>query len=164
MVEGVAATLGNSPTEYRTMRLQGARIAYSTTNGTRAILEARNCERLYVGAFANLTALCHRLIEDGVERLAVLCSGWQGDACIEDTLMAGALCQRLQATPLNDAAIYAPRLYEMASERGLYDYCVEATHVQRLLRLGYAADVRFSMREDTCNVVPMLHGERLLLS
>lgn len=160
LVEGVAASCGNSPTEYLRMDLRGQRLAYSTTNGTRAILLAsREAEQVYVGAFANLTALANRLLEDQVEHLVILCSGWEGDPCVEDTLLAGALSQKLstlnaQLSTLNDAARYSKILYQLAAAQGLYRFCQNGTHIQRLQRKGFDHDVRFCLEEDTCPVVP----------
>lgn len=163
VVEGVEASCGNSPTEYLGMDLRGKRLAYSTTNGTLAILAARECQRLYVGAFANLSALSEMLMGDGVEHLVVLCSGWEGNPCLEDTLFAGALCQRLGCQAVNDSALLSKELYLQASLQGLHTFCQSATHVQRLLRLGYEEDVRFALQTDTCPLVPVLHGESLTL-
>lgn len=151
------AQCGNSPTEYLTMNLKGKRLAYSTTNGTVSILRARQSDRLYVGAFANLTALKERLLADRTERLVILCSGWKGDPCIEDTLFGGALAEALGndtgVTLVNDAAMMAQDLW--LSVRGdLFAYCRKASHVHRLQRLNYDNDIRWCLQVDTCTVVP----------
>lgn len=156
VVAGVAATCGNSPTEYLTMDLSGEKLAYSTTNGTVSILLAKDCRRVYAGSFANLSALARRIKADGIGRLVILCSGWKGDPCIEDTLFAGALCGALQEESINDAAIYAQDLYALAKGKGMYEFCLRATHVHRLQRLNYDHDIRFAFEEDTCPVVPVM--------
>ena len=91
------------------MDLHGCNVAFSTTNGTVAILKAVESNPLFVGAFANLSALADAIPAD--RPLVILCSGWKGDPSIEDTLFAGALIKRLQqrypdATLVNDAAIF----------------------------------------------------------
>ena len=85
---------GNSPTEYMSKDMSGVRLAYSTTNGTVSILRGADASRTFVGAFANLDALCARLLQEGRD-IVLLCSGWQNDFCIEDTLVAGAIIDRL---------------------------------------------------------------------
>lgn len=151
------AQCGNSPTEYLTMQLQGHRLAYSTTNGTVSMLRARNADKLYIGAFANITALKEKLLSDSTERLVILCSGWKGDPCIEDTLFGGALAEALaqhtEVELINDAAMMAVDLWQSA-RNNLYDYCSKATHVHRLQRLDYDHDIRWCLQLDTCNVVP----------
>ena len=156
-VEG--ATLGNSPTEYMSMDLHGARIAFSSTNGTRSIVRAADNARVAAGAFANLGALLE-WIGQREDDLLIVCSGWKGDPSLEDTLFAGAIIHRLgQAhTLLNDAASMALDLYGMACH-DVEGYCAKATHVHRLLGLGYANDIHFAFREDTCPVVPLWHPE-----
>ncbi len=157
------ATCGNSPTEYLRMNLNGQRIAYSTTNGTRSICCAREAARLYVGAFANLHALAARIAGDTPHLpLAILCSGWKGDPCIEDTLFGGALIatlrQHTDIVPLNDAAMMAESLWQQACG-DLHGYCRQATHVHRLQRLGYQHDIDWALQTDTCPLVPVYHTD-----
>ena len=89
---------------------------------------------------------------------------WQNDFCLEDTLFAGALLERLApvATPCGDAATMALTLWRQAQDDPLA-YCQQATHVHRLYGFGAEADVRFAFRVDTCPVVPMLKNDTLRL-
>ena len=160
------ATCGNSPVEYLTMSLEGFRIAYSTTNGTVSILRAVDSAKLFVGAFANLSALAERISKekDGND-LVVLCSGWKGDPSLEDTLFAGALIERLQSMGIetvlvNDAAMMAIDLWK-AAKSDVYGYCKKATHVHRLQGLGYERDIKWALEVDTCYVVPRYENGKL---
>lgn len=152
---------GNSPTEYLRCDMIGVRLAYSTTNGTVCILRGADADTTLVGAFANLTALAERLLKDGRDTV-LLCSGWQNDFCIEDTLVAGALLERLAdvATPHGDAAQMAIALWQVAKENP-YEYCRRCTHVHRLEGFGAGEDVVFAFRQDTCPVVPVLINGKL---
>ena len=160
------AKCGNSPTEYLSMDLTGSRLAYSTTNGTVSILRAAESTRLYVGAFANLSALAQRLVDECNDTV-VLCSGWKGDPSLEDTLFAGALAERIQDVNqkvelVNDAAMIAMDLWQSA-KGDLYGYCRKATHVHRLMRLGYERDIRWAFEADTCPLVPVYKNGRLIV-
>jgi len=160
-VEG--ATCGNSPTEYLGMDLHGQRLAYSTTNGTRSILCARDAERLYIGAFANLDALSTRIVSDTPELpMVILCSGWKGDPCIEDTLFGGALIASLRRKTdielVGDAATMAETLWNHTHD-DLLNYCQQASHVGRLQKLGYQRDIEWSLQVDTCQLVPIYHRD-----
>ena len=153
------AECGNSPTEYLAMDLRGRRLAYSTTNGTVTVLRARDAERTLVGSFANISVLAQHLIADP-QNLVILCSGWKNDFSIEDTLFAGALCQRLVASGLyttnHDPVMMAMDLWRLC-DGDPYAYCVrQASHVQRLLGFGAEADIRFAFKPDKCPVVPQL--------
>lgn len=160
------AEYGNSPTEYLRNDLSGKRLAYSTTNGTVTIVCAADAKLTLVGAFANLTALCQRLMEEDKDTV-LLCSGWKNDFCIEDTLVAGAIIEKLSTlhasiTIHGDAAHMALALWQQAKDAP-YAYCDGATHVHRLRGLGAEEDVRFAFKTDTCPVVPVLRNGRLTL-
>lgn len=155
------AEYGNSPTEYLRHDMHNVKLAYSTTNGTISILRGADADLTLVGAFANLTALCNRLARDNRDTV-LLCSGWQNDFCIEDTLVAGAIIERLQGLGeiCGDAANMALALWQIAKDAP-YDYCQRCSHVHRLERFGAHADIEFAFKQDTCPVVPVLKGGKL---
>ena len=160
------AECGNSPTEYLTMNLTGKRMAYSTTNGTVCILHGSDADRTLVGAFANISTLTQFLL-DKPQDLVIICSGWKNDFSIEDTLFAGALCQRLIAsncyTSTHDAVHMAIDLWRLCDNKP-YDYSMRhASHVQRLIGFGAEKDIEFAFRTDTCPLVPILKEGRLTL-
>ena len=156
------AECGNSPTEYLAMDLHGQRIAYSTTNGTVCILRGSDADRTLVGCFANISALTETLLQEPQD-LVILCSGWKNDFSIEDTLFAGALCQRLiqsgQYTSSHDPVHMAIDLWNLC-HNDPHAYCLQhASHVKRLQGFGESAnrDIAFAFRQDTCPLVPYLH-------
>lgn len=159
------AEYGNSPTEYLRHDMSGVKLAYSTTNGTVSILRGADADLTLVGSFANLTALCERLCREDKD-VVLLCSGWQQDFCIEDTLVAGAIIEKLGTCNLQslhvhgDAASMALALWQVAKDDP-YEYCQRCTHVHRLYGLGAADDVRFAFKQDTCPVVPVLEDGKL---
>ena len=154
---------GNSPTEYMRCDMQGVRLAYSTTNGTVSILRAADAELTFVGAFANLDALCKRLREENRD-VVLLCSGWMNDFCLEDTLLAGAIIHSLRdcAEPHGDAANMALAMWRLTNNDP-YAYCGKATHVHRLIGFGAESDIHFAFQTNTCPVVPMLRDGLLTL-
>lgn len=152
---------GNSPTEYMSKDMCGVRLAYSTTNGTVSILRAADADLTLVGAFANIDALCERLKEEGRD-VVLLCSGWRNDFCLEDTLVAGAIIDRLSPftphlSPLGDSAHMALDLWYL-TQNDPYTYCSKASHVHRLQGFGTQAqaDIEFAFEMNTCPVVPIL--------
>lgn len=157
------AEYGNSPTEYLRTDMHGTKLAFSTTNGTRTLLLAAGSGTVMAGCFANLSALCQKL-RDGRTDTVLLCSGWKGDFCIEDTLVAGAVIEQLAdiSSPFGDAAHMALSLWQMA-KHDLHGFCASASHVQRLVSLGAQEDVDFALRTDTCPVVPTLTDGQLTI-
>lgn len=157
---------GNSPTEYMSKDMSGIRLAYSTTNGTVSILRAADAELTLVGAFANLDVLCERLQAEERDTV-ILCSGWQNDFCIEDTIVAGAILEKLlqltsQVSLQGDAAAMALSLWKAAKENP-FEYCRDASHVHRLQGFGAQDDIEFAFRLNTCPVVPVLKNGHLTL-
>lgn len=158
------ADYGNSPTEYLRNDMQGVRLAYSTTNGTISILRGADAYITLVGSFANLSALAAKLRMLQMD-VVVLCSGWQNDFCIEDTLVAGALMDVLavDAEPHGDAAQMAVALWQ-AAKGNPFEYCQHrCSHIERLHRFGADEDVLFAFKVDTCPVVPELKNGLLTL-
>ncbi|MBR2497275.1 MAG: 2-phosphosulfolactate phosphatase, partial [Parabacteroides sp.] len=97
------ADFGNSPFDYKPEIVEGKDVAFTTTNGTKAITIAQSAYRVVTGAFINLQAVagyCSALKRDVI----VLCSGWQDKVNIEDTLFGGALVDELLCIGQYEAA------------------------------------------------------------
>ncbi|HQR42335.1 MAG TPA: 2-phosphosulfolactate phosphatase [Gemmatales bacterium] len=115
--QGVAVPgfdLGNSPQEYSWDRCQGCILVFTTTNGTRALLHAKQATRVLTAGFVNFSAVCETLLEES-RPLHFLCAGSNGHVSLEDTLLAGAFVAALQAErdlQLNDSARLAWDTFE----------------------------------------------------
>ena len=66
--------MGNSPRDYSPEKVRGKVVIMTTTNGTRALVAAREAEEVFIGAFLNLSAVCRRLKESGRD-VIIACSG-----------------------------------------------------------------------------------------
>ena len=64
------ADFGNSPSEYSENNVKGKEIAFTSSNGTRAIKASANCYRLLIGAFVNLRAVALRCMQVASDRHA----------------------------------------------------------------------------------------------
>ncbi len=69
--------LGNSPFEYMAEELKGKSIAFTTTNGTQAIIRSLGAREIIIGSFLNLSAVVNYLRE-GSNNVLVVCAGWKG--------------------------------------------------------------------------------------
>jgi len=154
--------LDNSPFTYMTERVRGANVAMTTTNGTLAITKSRAGVKVLVGAFLNLDAIASYLKTEPYDVL-VLCAGWKGRVNMEDTLFAGALIERLKTSYAlaEDSAILAHRLY-CDGKDNLINYMANASHIQRLQRLGIQKDITYCLQHDLYDVVPVLRGNALV--
>lgn len=148
--------LGNSPFEYMDKKLQGQRIAFTTTNGTMAIAKSIGAREIVIGSFLNLTAIANYLRNEKHDIL-VVCAGWKGRFNLEDTLFAGALIEALSGTvelecDAPQACLY---LYAMAKP-DMPEFLKNASHIKRLATLNIVADIKFCLTIDTYDVVPRM--------
>ena len=83
---------------------------------------------------------------------------------LEDTLFAGALVQQLRTNVSNfcDAAIAAEDLYLKAKETGLREYLYKSSHNQRLKELNIEDDIQFCLKQNICNIIPIMKENKLI--
>ncbi len=150
--------LGNSPTEYSRQYLEGKKMVLTTTNGTRAINIAKRDHPVVVGSFLNLAVLTNYLIEQD-KNIIILCAGWKGDFCLEDTLFAGALTEKLVKNERfffeNDSTANSLMLYQKA-KGNMFDFLKDSQHRKRLEHLGIENDIRYCLEQNKLNIVPIL--------
>ncbi|MEX2288157.1 MAG: 2-phosphosulfolactate phosphatase [Planctomycetaceae bacterium] len=82
--------LDNSPLNYSPDVVAGKTIAYTTTNGTRALLRSSRADRILVGALTNLDAIVECLVSES-RPIHLVCAGTDGRITSEDVLCAGAV-------------------------------------------------------------------------
>ncbi|HEY0652866.1 MAG TPA: 2-phosphosulfolactate phosphatase [Chryseosolibacter sp.] len=152
---------GNSPFEYQDPKLIGSKIAFTTTNGTQAIVKSLGASEIIIGSFLNLTAVANHL-RTLPQNILVVCAGWKGKFNLEDTLFAGALVEKLkdEVSPACDAPLAAQALYNQA-KGNMVEFLSNSSHVKRLAKLNIHKDITFCLTEDTYSVVPVLRDNVL---
>jgi 2-phosphosulfolactate phosphatase len=94
--------VGASPREFLG-EPRATTVIFSTTNGTRAILEtAARSDHVLLGSLLNLDAVAAAARELG-EEVTIVCAGFQGQFAIDDAYCAGRIVQLLDAEQ-SDAA------------------------------------------------------------
>ncbi len=159
------ADFGNSPFNFTRSRVEGRQLAYSTTNGTKAIFLGKDTKGVVVGAFINLSAVA-RYLQQQQSDVLVLCSAWKGKFCLEDTLFAGALTEQLLSSkqPFEtecDSAFAALDLWSLAKP-DLLGYIQKAAQRERLRKLGLDDVFEYCFTPDLSDIVPILERERLI--
>ena len=155
--------MGNSPFDYMKSEFKGAKIATTTTNGTRAIELSREAPEVIVAAFLNLGAVLKHLAAQERDIL-LLCAGWKGKYNLEDSLLAGGIIEGLKkvATFDADASISAFYLYE-SMKQDIYYYISRSNHASRLSKFGILKDIEYCSKVDEFEVVPRLVGKELVI-
>lgn len=155
--------LGNSPLEFNASVVRGKTVIFTTTNGTRALRKAQLAGRLLIGAFVNLSAVCHAVA--GADSLALLCAGTNGEVTREDVLLAGAIVVELtreqggSEAKANDQAWIAADAWREA-ERGLKGARPLAETLRRsrgganLIELGMERDISIAAEVDRFDLAP----------
>ena len=141
--------VGASPREFLG-EPQGETVIFSTTNGTRAILEsASRCDEVLLGSLLNLGAVAAAVRERG-EDFVIVCAGFQGTFALDDAYCAGRILQLVDAEP-DDPAKAAE-----AIARAWPD-----AHEGLLARTygppGLEEDIAFCAQVDVLSVVPRLN-------
>ncbi|MCA9008699.1 MAG: 2-phosphosulfolactate phosphatase [Planctomycetaceae bacterium] len=177
---------GNSPAEYSADRITGRTIAFTTTNGTRALLKSADAETILIGAFINRHSLVNRLRKDS-RPIHLVCAGTDGAITGEDVLFAGsvvdALVQREETNTTgdtlrepNDCARIAQAFWRSCvgdcttgGSRETLAARIEAAMRDtqggfNLRRLGFDLDIRRCSAVDTVDCVPVLNREQGTLS
>ncbi|QIX60705.1 2-phosphosulfolactate phosphatase [Hymenobacter lutimineralis] len=159
--------LGNSPFGYLdgVVEVKGRAVAISTTNGTHALRRSLAADAVVVGAFLNLQAVVE-FAEAQQKDVLVVCAGWKGQFCLEDTVFGGALAARLAASGFDvtssDATLAALHLWERA-EADLPAYLLQSSHVRRLNSLEANKDFVFCLQLDAYpHTLPLWRTDRLV--
>lgn len=153
---------GNSPFEYMQPELKGKSLAFTTTNGTQAIVKSLGAREIIVGSFLNVSTVAKHLAASS-NNVLVVCAGWKGKFNLEDTLFAGALVEQLTGIlkPECDSALAAAHLYDRAKS-DMVTFLSNSSHVQRLARLGISKDIEFCVTHDTYTSLPVLRDGALV--
>lgn len=159
------ADFGNSPFNFTADRVRDKTIVYSTTNGTRAIDKASaGSYMVVVGSFLNISSLASWLsLQD--RDVILLCAGWKGKVCLEDSVFAGALAERLL-----DSGKYSSRCDSLSivldlwkfAKPDLLAYIDKAAQRSRLREKGLDDCILFCHTEDSTDVIPYLKEGKLL--
>lgn len=94
--------VGASPREF-VGEPRAKTVIFSTTNGTRAILEgAARCEEVLLGCLLNLEAVA-TAARERVKDVEILCAGFQGQFALDDAYCAGRIVQLLDGEPTDSS-------------------------------------------------------------
>lgn len=158
--------LGNSPDEYTQDRVRGRTIAFTTTNGTRAMQHCRSASRILLAAFVNLSAVVDCL--HSPLPVEIVCAGTGGEVSREDVLLAGAIVQEVgdrrgsqEAALRSDEAEIAGAAWRdaranMAAGASLAGQLRVSRGGRNLIRIGRERDIEIAAMVDRFEVVPEL--------
>lgn len=158
------ADFDNSPFSFTQDEIEGKTLIYSTLNGTNTIQIAKNAEQLIIASFLNFTSVVNYL-KTQERDLVILCSGWQRNYCIEDSLFAGALANELIKSSNYytqcDSVIAAIDLWNLA-KGNLLNYIKKIFQYKRLKDFGFENIIKYCFQTDISNVIPVLKNNYIV--
>lgn len=152
--------LDNSPARYAREVVAGRTIVFTTTNGTRALMQADagGATPIFIGCLNNRAAVVEAVPRD--RHVHLLCAGTRGEVSQEDVLCAGAMAELLIhrgfELPSDDQTRLALELWLRArSEPGGVTRVLRGSRGGRNLhRIGFASDIDDCARLDQSTIVP----------
>jgi len=156
---------GNSPFHYINADVAGEILVLTTTNGTKAIHNARE-HKVITASYINIDAVANHLIEEHND-VIILCSGWKGVFNLEDPIFAGSLAELLLASgkyKSNCDSLFASMQLLKNSNGDLFNYLSDSSHRKRLKSLNMEDDTRFCLSPPIkSDLIPILKGEKLVI-
>jgi len=157
---------GNSPTEYPREFIEDKTLVLTTTNGTKLLhmAFAKGCANVVTGSFANLSAVCDYVIAQD-KNVILGCSGWKERFNLEDTLLAGAVIDRVKEHFIihDDSSLMASEMFTL-HRNDLYSFIQHTTHWHRLAAYGLQKDLEYCVSTDVANVLPVLKNGELIIA
>lgn len=157
--------LGNSPHEYTRDVVEGRDVILNTTNGTRALEQAKDAQHLVAACFLNAGRVVD-YVQEHTDAVTIVCAGRQNRLALEDTLCAGLILDRLwnghEPYPVTDSAHTAYTLYHTDRE-DLENALRGANHAERLVHQNFEEDLDYCFQIDALPVLPYYTENRLRL-
>ena len=154
------ADFGNSPFDYTSQNIKGKDLIFTTTNGTKDIMQAKDACHVVTGAFVNLQAVAGYCAKQQ-RNVVVLASGWKERINLEDTLFGGALVALLTSSaqrcrPAGDAARIALDMWN-EHKHNLNTYIRQSEHYRRLHTNGLDKEAAYCLTMNCATAIPVLH-------
>lgn len=158
---------GNSPEAFARAALADRRVAFATTNGTRAMRAAAGAAVVFLGCLRNRTAAARSAVVsagEAGEGLCLICAGRDGFFSLDDAYTAGAIADAtVDAVPdarLTDAAMAARLLYQNAGDPLALFRRTRAG--RNVIEVGLEGDLPYCAAVDQSTLVPKI-GDRVQL-
>ncbi len=147
--------LGNSPLEYTAKSVGGKNVILTTSNGTNAILSARNAGDIFIGCMRNRTAVVKAALATHRDIL-ILCAGTDGFFSADDICCAGSIVDAIRRYA--DTDVFYDDLSQVSYlvydqwRAGNMDLST-THHYSRLLNLEFSECIDYCLTTDVCSHV-----------
>lgn len=158
------ADFGNGARDFNVPEIVGKTLAYSTTNGTKALLLAQTAGPVGMLAFTNMKAALG-WISGQYLPVVLLCSGWKNQPAFEDTACAGAFVEAILQDSSFEVDCDSARLALLLWQSIKSDPTAalqKTAHYKRLIKLGIDPDLEYTLNESSSSSVPVIEDDVLV--
>ncbi|MBI5116775.1 2-phosphosulfolactate phosphatase [Candidatus Poribacteria bacterium] len=152
--------LGNSPLEYVPEKVRGRMIAFTTTNGTRAMRACAASDALVIASFLNGREVT-RLLQEKQKDTLIVCAGTRGEPSLEDIVCGGMLIDSLGAKGMPETE-RAVALWNEHRNNLAAMMKTDSLHGRTLVQLGFERDIDFAAGLNEFDMVPVRRGDAIV--
>lgn len=146
----------NSPLDYIEDIVKGKSLIMTTTNGTRAIKNSEEAERIFIGALINGRVVAEKLAKLNKD-VTFVNAGTDGEFSMDDFITSGYIINCLRDIMKNHCTltdIAKTSEYVYINNPSIISFVKDALHYKRMKDLRYNEDLRYCLSKDLINIVP----------
>ncbi|WP_346916009.1 2-phosphosulfolactate phosphatase family protein [Clostridium sp.] len=146
----------NSPLDYSEDIVRGKSLIMTTTNGTRAIKNSEEAEKIFIGALINGRAVAEKLAKLNKD-VTFVNAGTDGEFSMDDFITSGYIINCLRDIMKNQCTltdIAKTSEYVYINNPSIISFVKDALHYKRMKDLKYHEDLRYCLSKDLVNIVP----------
>ncbi|WP_346879855.1 2-phosphosulfolactate phosphatase [Clostridium sp. UBA3061] len=146
----------NSPLDYIEDIVKGKSLIMTTTNGTRAIKNSEEAEKIFIGALINGRVVAEKLAKLNKD-VTFVNAGTDGEFSMDDFITSGYIINCLRDIMKNHCTltdIAKTSEYVYINNPSIISFVKDALHYKRMKYLRYNEDLRYCLSKDLINIVP----------
>lgn len=146
----------NSPLDYTKEIVRGRSLVMTTTNGTRAIKNSEEADKIFIAALINGRAVAERLAKLNKD-VTFVNAGTDGEFSMDDFITSGYIINCLKEIVKNKCTltdIAKTSEYVYINNPSIISFVKDALHYKRMKELNYYNDLRYCLSKDLVNIVP----------
>ncbi|MEW8994127.1 2-phosphosulfolactate phosphatase family protein [Clostridium sp.] len=146
----------NSPLDYTQDIVKGKSLIMTTTNGTRAIKNSEEAEKIFIGALINGRVVAEKLAKLNKD-VTFVNAGTDGEFSMDDFITSGYIINCLRDIMKNQCTltdIAKTSEYVYINNPSIISFVKDALHYKRMKDLKYHEDLRYCLSKDLVNIVP----------
>jgi len=146
----------NSPLDYTQDIVKEKSLVMTTTNGTRAIKNSEEADKIFIAALINGRAVAEKLAKLNKD-VTFVNAGTDGEFSMDDFITSGYIINCLRDIMKNQCTltdIAKTSEYVYINNPSIISFVKDALHYKRMKDLKYHEDLRYCLSKDLVNIVP----------